>query len=81
MITMMLKLKVGENIVKAFPEKVALNLQPLLLVKDDLAIEGGIILRGFTLFIPSKFRKFIPVEHHSAHLGISVIKSLACSYV
>lgn len=45
-----------------------------------MPIEDGIILKGSRVFIPPKFWKFVIDELHSAHQGISAVKSQACSY-
>ncbi|XP_054723056.1 uncharacterized protein K02A2.6-like [Uloborus diversus] len=68
-------------IARGFPKSIQQNLKPFFKLKDELSIEGGIILRGSRVFIPPKFKRFIIDELHAAHQGIVAIKSLARSYV
>ena len=57
------------------------ELQPYYQIKDELAVKGGIILRGDQIVIPTKLRKRVLDIAHSTHMGITKTKSLLKSKV
>lgn len=73
--------KLRSHIQNGWPRKVFQNLKAFWLIRNELTLEENIILRGSRVFVPEKFREFIMDELHSAHQGISAIKSLARSHV
>ena len=56
-------------------------LRPFQLRKDELSVEDGSILWGSCVVVPPPGRVKVINELHSAHPGISRMKSLARSYV
>ena len=56
-------------------------LRPFQLRKDELSVEDGCILWGSRVVVPPPGRVKVINELHSAHPGISRMKSLARSYV
>lgn len=49
--------------------------------QTEFSLQNGCILRGIRVYIPSILRKRILAELHTAHFGISRMKSLARGYV
>ena len=56
-------------------------LRPFQIRKDELSVEDGCILWGSRVVVPPPGRVKVINELHSAHPGISRMKSLARSYV
>ncbi|XP_062704036.1 uncharacterized protein K02A2.6-like [Aedes albopictus] len=48
--------------------------------REELSVEEGVLLWGYRIIVPTKLRKSILMELHSAHLGIVKMKCLARSY-
>ena len=57
------------------------NLQPYWKRKNELTIEGGCILWGNRVIVPSQGRTQVVAELHEPLLGISRMKALARGYV
>ena len=56
------------------------TLGPYRARKDELAVEGGTVLWGGRVIIPTSLREGVLQELHEAHTGVSRMKSLARSY-
>lgn len=54
--------------------------RPYFQRKDEISVENGVLLWGYRVIIPDKFRKMLLDELHSGHLGIVKMKQLARSY-
>ena len=50
--------------------KVSVELHPYFHIRDELAVENGIIVRGTRCLIPATLRRTILNRIHSAHMGI-----------
>ncbi|XP_045471780.1 uncharacterized protein K02A2.6-like [Harmonia axyridis] len=66
---------------EGWPDNTSEELLPYKRRKLELGIEGGILLWGFRVVIPSKFRRQILEELHGAHNGMVKMKALARQYL
>lgn len=57
------------------------NLKPYFNRSSELHIQGGCIMLGYRIVIPTNLRNKILSELHESHLGIVKTKSLARSYI
>lgn len=54
---------------------------PFYLKRCELSIEQGVLMWGYKIIIPNKFRGRLLTEMHSSHMGIVRMKSFARSFV
>lgn len=57
------------------------DLKPYFLRRNELYVEGGCVLWGYRVIIPTNLRKEILQELHIGHVGMVKMKSTARSYV
>ena len=57
-----------------------LDLQPFSR-RNELSLEGDVLLWGMRVIIPKQFRTEILDELHTGHIGVVKIKGVARSYV
>lgn len=63
-----------------WPENVNDDLKPYFYKMTEISIENDILLWGYRVLIPKKFRLRLLEELHSTHLGASKMKALARQY-
>ena len=63
-----------------WPKSVEEELQPFASRKESLSIDNGLILWGYRIIVPEKFRVDLLEELHSSHVGASKMKMLARQY-
>ena len=66
---------------RGWPDKVAECLLPYSRRRNELTVEGGCILWGLTVVIPTKLRERVMAELHVGHPGVVQMKALAWSHV
>ena len=64
-----------------WPDHVPDELHPYWGKREEIAIEGDCVMWGTRLIIPTKLRKCVIEELHTAHPGVVRMKVLACSHV
>lgn len=64
-----------------WPREVPTELKPYSRRELELSIDNDLIMWGYRLIIPPKFRSQMLQELHGAHMGIVRMKSLARQYV
>ena len=64
-----------------WPSDTTVDLSPFCKCYTELSVLDGCILWGSRVVIPLAFRQSLLQELHTTHLGMSRMKSLACSYV
>lgn len=57
------------------------SLKPYFTRKNEINLEGNILLWGYRVMIPQKLQRYVLSELHSSHLGIVKMKTLSRSYV
>ena len=73
--------KVHKYITKGWPQQVDSVLKPYFEKKDELTVEGGCVLWGIRVVIPSKWREKLLNDLHRDHPGIVRMKNIARSYI
>ena len=63
-----------------WPSEGNVNLKPYLQRANKLSIERGVLMWGYRVLIPEKFRKDLLEEMHGAHLGMNKMKAIARQY-
>ena len=63
-----------------WPSKVDENLKPYFVRSLELSIEQDLLMWGYQVIIPLKFRKDLLSEIHSTHMGSSKMKAIARQY-
>ena len=58
-----------------------LDLQPFFCRRNELSLEGDVLLWGMRVIIPKQFRAEILDELHTGHIGVVKMKGVARSYV
>ena len=66
---------------KGWPKRVPEPLQPFWHRRWELTEEGGCVLWGFRVVVPSKLQQKVLGMLHETHMGIVRMKSIARSYV
>lgn len=56
------------------------ELKPYFLRSHEISVDNGILMWGYRVIIPQKFRNMLIEELHSTHMGSSKMKSLARQY-
>ena len=67
-----------------WPDKLPMNqldLQPLFCRRNELSIEGDVLLWGMRVITPKQFRAEILDKLHTGHIGVMKMKGVARSYV
>ena len=72
--------KVFDYLKNGWPDQVSEELKPYFNRSHELSIERNLILWGYRVVIPQKYRNDIMKEIHSTHIGSSKMKSLARQY-
>ena len=62
-------------------DEVSETYKPFVLRKNELSVEGGTVLWGNRLVIPTSLRKQVLEQLHEAHTGVCKMKALARCYV
>ena len=73
--------RVYQYTVKGWPRDVESSLMPFASRKIELTVEGGCVLWGIRVIIPTKWRERLLQELHRDHPGIGKMKSIARSYM
>lgn len=63
-----------------FPDACSDEFKPFHRRANELSIDNGLLMWGFRVIIPKKFRSQLLVEIHGAHMGAAKMKSLARQY-
>ncbi|KAJ0170406.1 hypothetical protein K1T71_013777 [Dendrolimus kikuchii] len=72
--------KVSDFVLKGWPRKISdPTLKPFHLCKNEIALENGVLMRGYKVIIPHALRKKVLEELHSSHFGVVKMKSEARS--
>ena len=56
------------------------NFAPYFSRRDELSMEGGCVLWGYRVIVPSKLRSVMLDELHAGHVGVSRMKEVSRSY-
>uniref|UniRef100_A0A3B3C7M6 Gypsy retrotransposon integrase-like protein 1 n=1 Tax=Oryzias melastigma TaxID=30732 RepID=A0A3B3C7M6_ORYME len=56
------------------------SLKPYLVRQNELSVQGGCLLWGFRVIIPSHLREKVLTELHTGHCGVVRMKEIARSY-
>ena len=57
------------------------EIMPYFRRKDELSVEGGCLLWGCRVVIPTKYQSTMIAELHGGHVGVARMKELARSYI
>lgn len=72
--------KVFSYVRNGWPDTVEEKLRPYFIRSTELSIDQGLLLWGYRVIVPQKYRLDLLKEVHSTHLGSSKMKSLARQY-
>ena len=73
--------RVYQYLTKGWPREVESSLSTYAAKKSELTVEGGCILWGVRVIIPTKWRKRLLLELHRDHPGSCKMKSIARGYM
>ena len=71
---------VYQHITKGWPSHISQNLSTFVAKKEELTVEGGCVLWGTRVVIPTKWREKLLQELHHEHPGVCKMKGIARSY-
>lgn len=73
--------RVKHYVLNNWPMKCPAEMKVFISKRDQLYVEGGCLMWGYKVVVPTSLRQKVLNELHKTHLGIVKTKSLARSYV
>lgn len=67
--------------INGWPQVKTQDLQPYFMRREELTVQGGCVLWGIRVLVPSVFRSELLAQLHSEHVGATRMKQLARSYL
>ncbi|XP_043466332.1 uncharacterized protein K02A2.6-like [Leptopilina heterotoma] len=65
---------------KGWPIKIESHLKPYEIRKTEIYIDQGVLMWGYRILVPAKFRNKLLEELHLTHAGMGKLKSMARAY-